>query len=433
MFKIIAVIIISSLISCAGDKNQDNMQKIAEEYVKLVLKTGQYDAAVVDAYYGPEDWKPAELNGADKNNFPKEKLIDETDNLLLRINLLDESILSDIEKKRKNFLAKQLTAIKTKIEIIGGKKYSFDQESKLLYDAVAPHYEQDHFKGILSQLDKLLPGEGAITKRYDGYRKQFIIPEYLLDTVFQTAINEGRNRTLKHINLPANESFRVEYVKNKPWGAYNWYKGNNFSVIQVNTDLPVYIERAVDLACHEGYPGHHVYNLLLEQNLLRKNNWVEFYVYPLFSPTSLIAEGTANYGIEVAFPGDDRIKFEKEVLFPLAGLDPNKADNYYKILELVEQLNYARNEASRKYYDGQFSKEQLKEWLVKYCLNSPERADKSIDFINTYGSYIINYNYGEELCRNYIENAGGTKQNPDKRWELFIELISKPYTASEIQ
>ena len=45
-------------------------------------------------------------------------------------------------------------------------------------------------------------------------------------------------------------------------------------------------------------------------------------VYPLFSPQSLIAEGTANYGIQVTFPGDERVEFEEKVLFPAAGLDP---------------------------------------------------------------------------------------------------------------
>ena len=50
---------------------------------------------------------------------------------------------------------------------------------------------------------------------------------------------------------------------------YNWYKGNLRSVIQVNTDLPLAVDRAIDLACHEGYPGHHVYNALLEQRLVK--------------------------------------------------------------------------------------------------------------------------------------------------------------------
>ena len=82
-----------------------------------------------------------------------------------------------------------------------------------------------------------------------------IIPKEKLDTVFQTAINECKKRTLQHIDLPPNERFTVEYVTGQPWGGYNWYKGNSYSVIQVNTDLPIFIDRAVDLAAHEGYPG----------------------------------------------------------------------------------------------------------------------------------------------------------------------------------
>ena len=148
-----------------------------------------------------------------------------------------------------------------------------------------------------------------------------------------------------HVALPPNESFTIEYVTNKPWGGYNWYKGNFHSVIQVNTDLPIYIDRAVDLAAHEGYPGHHVYNLLLERNLVRDRGWVESSVYALFSPQSLIAEGTANFGRDVAFPNKtDRMKFEKEVLFPAAGIDSKRADEYYAVQDLMKQLDYAANE-----------------------------------------------------------------------------------------
>src|SRR5439155_1406161 len=115
----------------------------------------------------------------------------------------------------------------------------------------------------------------------------------------------------------------------------NWYKGNFHSVIQVNTDLPIFIDRAVDLAAHEGYPGHHAYNSLLEKNLVRDRGWVEFSVYALFSPQSLIAEGTANFGRDVAFPTKtERIKFEKEVLFPAAGIDASRADEYYAVQDL---------------------------------------------------------------------------------------------------
>ena len=432
MRMILTITLLVFLISCSTKKEND-MNITAEKFVKLVLKVGQYDPAVVDAYSGPDEWKPAQLLESEKGNYPKEELKSEVKKLQESLMNIDESQLSDLGKMRKNYLLKQLTALNAKIEIIGGKKYSFDEESKLLYDAVAPHHGEEYFTNVLLKLDEMLPGDGDVAGRFENYRNQFIIPPDKLDTVFQTAINEGRKRTLQYIQLPEDENFVVEYVRDKSWGAYNWYKGNSFSVIQVNTDLPVYIDRAIDLACHEGYPGHHVYNLLLENKLLKGRNWVEFYVYPLFSPTSLIAEGTANYGIDVAFPGEERLKYEKEILFPLAGLDPQNADKYYQVLDLVSQIKYSRNEAGRKYFDGEFSREETKDWLVKYSLYTPVRAEKFIDFIDEYGSYIINYNYGLELCTNYIERKVGTIEDPSKRWEIFTDLISKPYTPSDLK
>ena len=179
-----------------------------------------------------------------------------------------------------------------------------------------------------------------------------MIPARRLDRVFQEAIRACRERTLNHVELPPGERFTVEYVTGKSWSGYNWYQGNYKSLIQVNTDLPVFIDRAVDLACHEGYPGHHVYNVLLEKNLMRDRGWVEYSVYPLFSPQSLIAEGTANYGIEVAFSPQDRLAFERDVLFPLAGIAGDRAKAYYEVLALVDRLSYAGNEAARRYLNG---------------------------------------------------------------------------------
>jgi hypothetical protein len=225
----------------------------------------------------------------------------------------------------------------------------------------------------------------------------------------------------------------VEYVTNKPWGGYNWYKGNSYSVIQINTDIPTYIDRAVGLAAHEGYPGHHVYNTLLERNLVRQRGWVEFTVYPLFSPESPIAEGTANYGIKMVLPGDSRIKFEKEVLFPIAGIDTSGAAKYYEVDRLVDELGYAGIEAARSYLNGDWDKETTIEWLQQYLLMTRERAMLRLDFIEKYRSYTVNYEVGTKIIKNYIERNGGTADNPTKRWELFEKIISTPQTPSGLQ
>src|SRR5258705_2038469 len=236
--------------------------------------------------------------------------------------------------------------------MLTGTKLRFDEESRALYDAVAPTHTEADFAGVLQQLEANLPGAGPLIDRYDRFRSRFVVPRERLDAVFKAAIDGCRSRTIQHVMLPAGESFTVEYVTNKSWSGYNWYQGSYRSLIQVNTDLPIYIDRAIDLACHEGYPGHHVYNVLLEKNLLRDRGWIEFSVYPLFSPQSLIAEGTANYGIEVAFPRAERLAFERRVLFPAAGPTPADRAQYHQGGAPAEPPSDPGNEPARRESHG---------------------------------------------------------------------------------
>ena len=225
--------------------------------------------------------------------------------------------------------------------------------------------------------------------------------------MFSAAIEAGRYRTKQHFRFRKANASASKGVTGKSWSGYNWYQGGFQSLIQVNTDLPIFIDRAVDLACHEGYPGHHVYNVLLEKNLVRDRHWVEFSVYPLFSPQSLIAEGSANFGIEVAFPGAERVAFERDVLYPIAGIDPARAADYSEVQKLAEGLSYAGNEAARRYLNGEISASQAADWLEEYGLSSRPRAEQRVRFIDQYRSYVINYNLGKDLVRSWIESQGG--------------------------
>ena len=434
---IIPVLLMLLIISCSEKKEtviqsdlELKMNSIAEDYVKLVLNIGQYDADFVDAYYGPKEWQENLKSNLPFDSTAYNKLAAKTDELLNELESLGEYKADELETLRFRYLYKQLLACKTKIIMLNGVMLPFDEETKAIYDASAPMHDDEYFQSAIQELDKILPGKGDVAKRLNDFKMKFVIPTEKLKDVFNAAIEECRTKTLSHIKLPKEESFTVEYVKDKPWGAYNWYKGNFYSVIEVNTDLPIYIDRAVDLAAHEGYPGHHVYNVLLESNLAKKRDWPEFKVYPLFSPQSLIAEGTANYGISVAFPGDERIKFEKEVLFPIAGLNPAEADLYYKVLEIQANLSYTGNEAARNLLDGKWTREQTVEWLQKNALRTKESADKYVSFIEKYRSYVVNYNLGMDIIKDYIERNGGTENNPDKRWELFEHLLSTPQTPS---
>jgi hypothetical protein len=402
----------------------DPMDEIAESYVKLVLAVGEHDPDYVDAYYGPAAWR----DSVRADSASLRTLHGRADILLAR--LADVPAPDDtLEILRLEYLRTQLRAVRARVQMLLGQRFSFDQESRALYDAVAPTHPEDYFAATIAAIDSALPGTGTVQERFERYRTGFVITPDRLDAVFTRAIHECAARTARHLTLPAGERFTVEYVRDKPWSGYNWYQGTFTSLIQVNVDLPVYIDRAVDLACHEGYPGHHVYNALLEQHLVRDRGWVEYTVYPLFSPQSLIAEGTANYGIAMAFPDTSRMAFERDTLFPLAGLDPTGAARYSQIQALVDRLSYAGNEAARRYLDGAITADQAADWLVTYALMSRERAAQRVRFIERYRSYVINYNLGRDLVAAYVEKTVGA----DARWQVFGELLGSPRLPSGLK
>jgi hypothetical protein len=409
-----------------------SIDPIADEYVRLVLSLGLHDKDYVDAYLGPDEWKvEAETRALSVAEIGQKAqgLIED----LNAVSLAADGPDAELNAQRRRSLLRTLESLVARTQMLTGEKFSFDEESLALYDAQAPTRAAAEFQSALNELEGRLPGSGSLSDRLNEFNKDFIIPTEKLDVVFRAAVDACREKTLERMELPADESFVIEYVSDKSWSGYNWYKGEYHSLIQVNTDLPIYIDRALDLACHEGYPGHHVYNLLIERALVKERGWAEFLVYPLFSPRSLIAEGSANFGIEVAFPGEERMRFERDVLFPLTGLDADRVEEFYEVQKLTSKLAYSGNEAARGYLDGTMSAEEAVEWMTTYSLSSKERAEQRLRFVEQYRSYVINYNLGKDLVRSYIEGSGGTADDPDARWRLFTDLLSKPYLPSDLK
>lgn len=433
ILRISPALLIFLVAACSSEPEEapiDDLDILAAEYLMLELSMARHDGAHVDAYFGPEEIR----NEAEAADLSMTKI--ESRAALLEHRLMnwgtgtgDAESTDDMQSARIDTLLGRLQALHTRIALNRGEKLAFDDEARRLFGVTAPEHDAAYFAAILADIDALLDGEGDLPGRVKRFREQFVIPPDRVSAVFNAAIAECRRRTLLFIGLPENESFELEYVTDKPWSGYNWYQGNSQSLIQINTDLPIFISRAVDLGCHEGYPGHHTFNVLLEKNLVTDRGWAEFTLYPLFSPQSLIAEGSGNYGIELAFPGDERVRFEREVLFPLSGLDATEADRYYELLELLERLEYAGNEAARDYLNGKIDRDQAAQWLQDYALSSAERAYQRVDFFDTYRSYVINYNLGKDLVRDYIERD---TDDHAARWQKFEQLLSTPMSAADL-
>ncbi|GAB3286322.1 DUF885 domain-containing protein [Parahaliea aestuarii] len=426
LHSLLPALALSVLTSTPGHATP--VDAIAEQYVRLVLAMGEHDKGYVDAYYGPAEWRQ---QVAEAPPSP-EAIASSAHQLREQLpSAADTRAASALERLRNNYLSTQLGALAAYAGTYGkDTPRDFDAEARALYDTTPPRRELSSFDSTLQQLAALLPGDAPLHQRVDEFQRQFDIPADKLSAVFDAAIEACRKRTLAHITLPAGESFQLEYVTDQPWSGYNWYRGDAHSLIQVNTDLPVRIDRAIDLGCHEGYPGHHTYNALLETEFVRQRGWVEFSVYPLFSPQSLIAEGSANYGIELAFPGEEKLRFEQQVLYPLAGLDPQTAERYDNVQDLTAELSYARNEIARQYLNGDIDREQAIELSQTYGPTSRSRAEQSVRFIDTYGAYVINYNWGKALVKDYIERDTQTNQ---ERWQKFSALLSSPRLPSDLE
>ena len=401
------------------------LDRIAQDYVKLTLEAGEREPGYVDAYYGPAAWAKAAK--------AKPRAVSALRTAAAALKALAFAVpakgLSIMEARRRTFMIAQLTAAETRLAMLAGEKFSFVDEAEGLFSVRPETKPLQAFDPLLAKVEALVPGEGPLWKRVDDFRDRFVVPSDRVKSVMDAAIAECRSRTAEKITLPPKEKFTLELVTGKPWSGYNYYKGSSTSLIQVNTDLPFRVSRAVDLGCHEGYPGHHALNMLLEQKLTKERGWIEFSIYPLYSPLSLIAEGSANYGIELAFPSDEQQAFEADVLYPVAGLDPALAPRLAALQAATRDLAGAELTIRRDYLDGRIGRAEAAALIQKYALVSEARALKSLDFTDTYRSYVINYGLGLDMVRAKVERAGPGQA---ERWKAMEAIISEPTLPSDL-
>jgi hypothetical protein len=410
---------------------------IAIRYLRLTIEAGTYEDGYIDAYYGPAE----ERADIEARRRTREELITEAQRLVMGIDQFFERGLFPAQspepayssRRRLIALRGALVAAETRLRMIGGERLSFANEARGLFGVEVNTRPLSDFDPILARLERSIPGTGPLADRMAAFNDRYIIPADRLRPVFDAAIAECRRRTAQHITLPEGESFTMHFVTNKPWSGYNYYLGNYQSRIEINTDLPIRISRAVDLGCHEGYPGHHVLNLLIEQRMARGGAtgtpWREYLVNPLYSPLSVLSEGSANYGIDLAFPHAERLAFERDVLYPLAGLNPSTAEAYFQVQQATEELGGARLTIARLYLDREITREQAVDLTQRYLLVSRAGAEQSVRFTDTYRSYVLNYGWGRDPVRRHIERGNADQAT---RWQRMERLLGEPTVPGDL-
>jgi hypothetical protein len=414
------------IAAACAPRAEPDLNPLAEQYVRMSLEIGTHEEGYIDAYYGPPEWKTE----AEANPRSTADLKVAADELSAAIATALEASRDPVLQRRARTLAAYVSSARFRLDMIeDGVRAPFVEEAERLF-ALRPTLQPlESYDAVLARIETLVPGRGALADRVQAFRDRYLIPRDRLQAVMDAAIAECRRRTAEHIALPEGEAFTLEFVTDKSWSGYNYYQGGNRSLIQINVDFPVGIERAVDLGCHEGYPGHHVQGINAER-LYRERGWVEFSVVPLFSPQGPLSEGGGNYGVDLAFPGDERVQFEMQTLYPLAGLDPATAPAREALDEALSELRGARLTIAQKYLDGEIDRARAVELAQRYQLVSRERADQSLSFTEQYRSYVINYSTGEDVVRAFVERAGADQ---NARWAAYESILNQPTLATDLQ
>ncbi len=403
-----------------------SLDSAAQAYLQLVLALAQHDPQFLVSYFGPQDARAqAAANPLEADEIARQAR--RTEAAIAAVAAPEDGI----EARRRAYLRAQLLAVARRAETLDGEHLPFMQEAELVFGAKIPDLEaRSHITQLHARINRIMPGQGLLADRIASFREKFIIPPDRLPAVIEAAVAACRSRTREILELPP-ERLEVEYASGVNWLTYNEFRGNGFSVIKINTDLPVYIDRALEMGCHEGYPGHHVSNVLKEQELVKKRGWQEFTVQTLFSPQTLVEEGLASYGVELVFPHEERIRFERDVLFELAGFDRAQAHRYLELMSLIEELAYADIEGARRYLDGEWEPGFTARWLVNYRLLSAARARQRLAVFDTYRSFIATVYLGRQLVRGYIATQVAD-DDPAAAWREFRSLLVTPVLPSDL-
>jgi hypothetical protein len=404
----IAALVLGCVAGCQS-KSAATLEGAAEHYVTLALELGRERPKEIDAYFGPPALDPREKGKAAGLAA-----------LLERARQLQGDVgqaAGEDASRRAHLSASVSQLVKVLESLTATARPAFDAEAKTLYGLELAPPDDAALKGRLQQLDELLPGPGSLAFRVASYRNRFIIPGGKREAVFERALAECRRRTLEHWPLPGSEQLKVEWSRDVDAAWYR-YEGEGKGRVQVNPAAIAYTGSPLDMACHEGYPGHHAQFLLMD-DAAKGTLSVEDTVVLLRSPASVLREGAAAYAVELAFPPDERLAFERDVLFPLAGLPPAEAEKYLKVHRLVNELAEAVTPVLRDYRDGTISFNSATFKLEADALISSPSA--LLKFTDELGAYVAAYSTVTGRVRSQVESGGAAPESD--RWMRLRELL----------
>jgi len=334
-------------LACAPQP--DAIEAIAEGYVRVSLQMAQHDPTLVEDWRGSEAWRPGP-------RVPVAEVRARIDGLRQRLEGLTPT---PALANRRSYLLGQLRALQFAARRLTGEPLGIDDQAKAEFGIELGTADPARMAEVRAAIDRVLPGPGSTVERFSALKARTLVPEGRRLAVMEAALGACRRASAGAFTLPGGERTSVTFERGLGWDGYAHPLVDRHTVIAVNADGPMDVSRALRLACHEGYPGHHVQQLLIHESPWRS----ELELSPGFGPHLLFAEGAAEAGADLAFAPGERERLYREELLPAAGLPLGDAPALAVIDDLIAGLQPIVTDVARDYLDGTLAKAQAESRL----------------------------------------------------------------------
>ncbi len=397
-----------------------------QEYIFLAfrihkLMQTKYDSPFVEVYYGPPAWQ---------SQVEAEPVLKASELVRQAMSLADALPVQGFVSNREIYLARHIKAMETICRKLSGEAFSLQEEARYCLDISPTWTPERQFEQAHNLYETVLPGTGSLVERLQTYRTTLALPldqtDVLTDFIEQ-AFAEARKRTHAFLKLPQNEMIEIEYRPTWENDAAAYYQGNYRTHVVMNVSATAaYMSRLFDhKVCHEGYPGHHTEYVLKEQELVRKEKYLEQTLVLTLCPQSVLTEGIAMVAHEIIFTEGEAEQWIAEHVYSPLQKDVD-AIILLRLRQASEILQVVWDNAALLLDEGR-SEQEVVQYFITHMLTTKESASRMVALLKhpVWGLYNLTYASGQKLVRQWLQGSD--------RQAVFYRFLTEQFLPTQLE
>ncbi len=406
----------ASAIGCRADSRPPagapGLDALATRYLRLTRQLAQHQPSLVEVWLGaPADPGP---------RVPVPELRDAITALLADLRQARDAATAGHGADdgpgiagrllRGRYLVAQVTALEAAAGRLLGESQRFtDEAARVFAGQVLPPRDPAALDAWRRELADLLPGAGSLAERHAAFRRGAAVPPARVETVFRAAVDWCRAASRPVLPLPEGETIAFSDAATGAWAGLSRPTGPRASELRVSRQGGADAAHLLQLAAHEGVPGHHAQHVLAAAWLVERHGWHERQLLPAFGPHLLLAEGAADAGADLLLPLATRERVAAEVLLPAAGLAASLAPVLVRVERLAARLDIEVAAIAADYLDTALSAEAATTRLRDDALVLDPPG--LLAFIEKQRTKMLAYPLGRRLVQQALDSVPA-----DRRW-----------------